>query len=86
MGEGIGSLNYGISGVWRTMSVGAYVKMIKCTDGDTVTYQNDIPLGIRTRSSHKPDSSAIYNLQGREVLSLPNKCIYIQNGKKVIVK
>ena len=84
--EGIGSLNYGISGVWRTMSVGAYVKMIKCTDGDTVTYQNDIPLGIRTMSSHKPDSSAIYNLQGREVLSLPNKGIYIQNGKKVIVK
>lgn len=84
--EGIGSLNYGISGVWRNMAVGAYEYMIKCTDRDAVIYQNDIPLGIQTKLLYKTDSNVIYNLQGRQIFSLPSKGIYVQNGKKIIVK
>lgn len=32
--EGIGSMQYGISGVWKTMATGSFDQMIKCTDGN----------------------------------------------------
>lgn len=82
--EGIGSQNYGISGVWRTMAVGANVNMIKCTDGDAVIYQKELPLNILDMRSCRIESKTIYDLQGRHLTSVPAKGVYIQNGKKRI--
>lgn len=84
--EGVGSQNYGISGVWRTMTVGAYVNMIKCTEGDAVIYQKDLPLNLQDMSSCRIENKTIFDLQGRHLLKMPLKGVYIQNGKKRIVR
>ena len=41
------------------------------------------PDGVKANISQNPDSSKIYDLQGREVKGQPAKGIYIVGGKKV---
>ena len=96
--EGIGSIQKGISGVWLTMAVGGSMQLIKCTDGDTVLYITDTSKDENTSDIKSPSilreqPHAIYDLQGRrlplndhKLPQAPQKGIYIQNGKKYIIK
>lgn len=86
--EGIGSIQKGISGVYKTLFVGSFDYMTRCTDGDTVLFQSDSSLNIL---DIRPDGNdVIYDMQGRR-LPAPTKGINIirQNdgtSKKVILK
>lgn len=85
--EGIGSMQNGISGVYLTLATGAFVNMTECIDGDTVLYQSEPLLDIQDVRSYKSDGySIIYDLLGRRLSEKPQKGLYIQNGKKRIVK
>lgn len=85
--EGIGSMKKGISGVYLTLAAGAFVNMTECVDGNTVLYQSESLLGIQDVRSYKSEgNSIIYDLLGRRLSEKPQKGLYIQNGKKAIVK
>ena len=96
--EGIGSIQKGISGVWRTMAVGSFLQLIKCTDGDTIlyisdTFEDENISDIKSPGLLREQHHAIYDLQGRRLplngckqQHTPQKGVYIQNGKKYIVK
>ncbi len=47
--------------------------------------QDERPTGI-THPTIRPKQSPMFDLQGRQLKSAPQKGIYIQNGKKVLVK
>ena len=47
--------------------------------------QDERPTGV-TLPTIRPKESPIFDLQGRQLKSAPQKGIYIQNGKKVLVK
>jgi hypothetical protein len=96
--EGIGSIQKGISGVWLTMAVGSFLQLIKCTDGDTIlyisdTFEDENISDIKSPGILREQPHAIYDLQGRRLplngckqQQTPQKGVYIQNGKKYIVK
>ena len=85
--EGIGSLTIGINGLGYYLSSGAIPKLYRCTDGDAVIYQSDSTLDIQdVRLYRSEDNGTFYDLQGRRLTDKPTKGLYIQNGKKVIVK
>ena len=85
--EGIGSVTIGINGLGYYLSSGAIPKLYRCTDGDAVIYQSDSTLDIQdVRLYRSEDNGTIYDLQGRRLTDKPTKGLYIQNGKKVIVK
>ena len=44
----------------------------------------DDPSGINLSTRQLDNSSAIYDLQGRQLQSVPQHGIYIQNGKKYV--
>ena len=47
----------------------------------------DVIATVRNITTAFPDaSSEIYDLQGRRLSAIPQKGVYIQNGKKIIVK
>lgn len=53
---------------------------------DLVSLKSDLTT-VRNISTAFPDaSSEIYDLQGRRLSAIPQKGVYIQNGKKIIVK
>lgn len=85
--EGIGSMQYGISGVWQTLASGSFDQLIKCTDGDTILYLSDTskeenPSGVKSPYILKEQPQTVYDLQGHRLSKLPQKGIYIHNGKK----
>lgn len=62
--------------------------MIKRTDPMiTGGVTADTPNGIATtKVQPQPNTDKLYNLQGQRLTSAPRKGIYIQNGKKVVMK
>lgn len=83
--EGIGSITLGITGMDNLLATGAIPKLYMCTDEGVIIYQATLPTAIQSVRSYKLES-AIYNLQGRKLQQTPQKGLYIQNGKKVIVR
>ena len=88
--DGIGSLEYGMEPYFIYRLTGSFPKLLKCTEGDNILYEHSdaaiitsvcLP-SIRDRVA----DSVIYDLQGRRISSLPQKGVYIQNGKKIVVK
>lgn len=52
-------------------------------DNFTLTYKGSAT-GIRNIQSHSPAAGLMYDLQGRRILSAPQKGIYIMDGKKYV--
>ena len=60
----------------------------KATEGwkDFKNIQDGMPSGIQSAPISQPSPSALYDLSGRRLEKKPSKGIYIQNGKKLLVK
>lgn len=86
--EGIGSLTYAVSGVMQFFATGgADFKLTKCTDGDVVLFEGKgFETSIHSMGSPQLSLGALYDLSGRKVQGTPPKGVYIQNGKKHVVK
>ena len=86
--EGIGSLNFGITGIVGSTHSGSIPLLMKCTKGDVILYQiQDDNTSIRDNVSKEDNSTGnCYDLQGRWVNSPLRPGIYIQNGKAFVVK
>ena len=84
--EGIGSLTYGFYGMYGPFLGYKGSALVDCVKGDAIFYHNDTPSSATAIKKDKMDSSYIHDLQGRRVNSLSAKGIYIQNGRKVVVK
>lgn len=57
-----------------------------CIFSSSGFYDNSEPAAIGTALYNKDEEGFIYNLQGRHLGNQPSKGIYIQNGKKVVIK
>ena len=54
---------------------------------ERVTAGEYIPSGVETvKTNAKANDGAIYNLAGQRLSTAPEKGVYIQNGKKFVVK
>ena len=87
--EGIGSLYGGLEGVAMYYKAGSVPNLMSCTDEDQVLYKYSDPSGISVQHASSGSirgDAPIYNLQGQRVESVPRKGVYIQNGKKVVIK
>ena len=87
--EGIGSLYGGLEGTVRYLKVGSFPNLMSCTDEDQVLYKYSDPSGISVQHASSGSirgDAPVYNLQGQRVESVPRKGVYIQNGKKVVMK
>ena len=88
--EGIGSLEYGIEPYFMNRITGTIPKLLKCAEGDNVLYEHPDAAIITSVSSpsvqYEVSNSAIYNLQGQRLSTPPAKGLYIQNGRKIMVK
>ena len=85
--EGIGSIKYGIESFFLEPITGGIPILVKCYKGDIIMYENPFP----TNSNHPINQNRVkyftlYNLQGQRVESALRKGVYIQNGKKVVIK
>ena len=85
--EGIGSVKYGLIGMYGDMPGGSS-RLIKCTQQENVIYQyDDATSSVHNIVRQIEDDNKYIDLQGRRLDSQSrNKGIYIQNGKKVVVK
>ena len=87
--EGIGSLYGGLEGVAMYHYLGSFPNLMSCTDGDQMLYEYSDPSGISVQHASSGSirgDAPVYNLQGQRVESVPRKGVYIQNGKKVVMK
>lgn len=82
--EGIGSVKYGLMGMIEETASGSHLLM-KCTQQGNVIYQNDNTTSVLGIKEQPINEALIYNLNGQRIAQ-PKKGIYIQNGKKMIVK
>ena len=83
--EGVGSLKYGIEPFFMEPITGGVPLLIKCSNGDIVMYENPSPTDINHPVVQNKNVTT-FNLQGQRVESVPRKGVYIQNGKKVVIK
>ena len=58
----------------------------ECVFSNGSFYENSEPAAIGTALYNKDDNDFIHDLQGRRLSAQPTKGVYIQNGKKVVVK
>ena len=83
--EGIGSLKYGIEGDLTEWG-GSVPLLMKCTDDESVLYRSDDD----TSSIHNVESSShtgtCFDLQGRRLNGVPQRGMYIRDGRKYVVK
>ena len=84
--EGIGSLYGGLEGVAMYHAVGSFPNLMSCTDGDQMLYEYSDPSGISVQHASNREYTPVYTLQGQRVESVPRKGVYIQNGKKFVIK
>lgn len=84
--EGIGSMKHGLVGMRGDLYGGAFRQLVKCTQQGNIIYQYDDATSVQSIKELPIDDTPIYDLQGRRVMGTPRKGLYIQNGKKVIVK
>lgn len=90
--EGIGS-SYGLFEFDNLITDGSGSRYLGCYDGEELLFSVDdfadlTPsdvININFEVGYK-NKSNYYDLQGRQLKSLPSKGVYIQNGKKVVVK
>ena len=71
------------------MDIDMSSRLKSCYDGDVCIYDSDdvtIANGIRSSYSSSVQSSATYDLQGRRLQGRPAKGLYIENGRKRVVK
>ena len=54
--------------------------------GEIIWKQPARPTSIQEALNNTPISDTLYDLQGRRLTSQPSKGVYIQSGKKVVVK
>lgn len=84
--EGIGSLTYGVGGD-RTYYGGAWSQLMECRRGDEILYRHeDYVTSVNSVRTSVNPASGIFDLQGRRLTQKPTKGMYIQNGKKVVVR
>ena len=91
--EGIGSIETGPLVDWGDLP-GTFMgsEVVSVCDGDECIFTTDdfkkpaYTTGIRKVKSDAKRYEAIYNLNGQTIHGTPQKGVYIQNGKKVIVK
>ena len=83
--EGVGSLTGGIYGAYEQLMDGAVPCLIQCTVGEDIIYLDTTATGIQTPHTiqHTASDTQIYNLQGHQLKSMPQKGIYIRGGKKI---
>ena len=70
------------------------VCLVKELQTEGVAYVRSLPVGLtgspdgieNLRSTPSPSRGAIYDLQGRRLMKAPEKGLYIQDGKKMMVK
>ena len=64
---------------------GNYNSLMACEMNGVMIYQS--PTAIQSVRSYKPNTNgAIYDLQGRRLKAKPSHRVYIQNGKKRIMR
>jgi hypothetical protein len=88
--EGIGS-GAGVFSPWQPLpGKGGFIQRCYVGDtyifGQTLYYEEEDPSVVGSPQAAKMKSSAIYDIDGRKLQRVPQKGIYIQNGKKVAVK
>ena len=84
--EGIGSLTYGVGGD-RTYYGGAWPQLMECRRGDEILYRHeDFVTSVNSVRASVNPASGIFDLQGRRLTQKPTKGVYIQDGKKVVVR
>ena len=81
--EGIGSVNYGLSGILGFTRSGSRPQLIRCEDNGVCTYRADV-----STDEIKPQTlvkcSDLFDLQGRRLQTPPRKGVYISGGKKFV--
>jgi len=85
--EGIGSMEGPIAR-WRWESTTPEHQMVSCMQGDTQLFSHiDFyqTLSVNPVFS-RPRASSFYDLQGCRLQDKPSKGVYIQDGKKYLVK
>ena len=82
--EGVGSVKHGLMGMRGKMMSGSHLLM-KCTQQGNVIYQNDNVSSVQGIKKQLIDDTSIYNLNGQRIAQ-PKKGIYIQDGKKLVIK
>ncbi len=89
--EGIGSLKYGINVRGGKEYSGTSQVLLSCTQGDKPLYirnqgTNEIEdLSVEPKSDFAKDAP-VFDLQGRLLQGKPGRGVYIQNGRKVVIK
>lgn len=93
--EGIGSLYYGITGIVMGSHSGSIPRLMKCNEDEVILFQyNENETSVRSVVSNKVRRKEIcHDLQGRKLKTRSKKDgdafplgIYIQNGKKFVMK
>jgi hypothetical protein len=99
--EGIGNPNRLDEPLMHMVSDGCEYTLLSCYEGDDCVFEAEdfqvaaITAGITEShypflsdytNSSQPSSGAVYDLKGRHLTSPPTHGIYIQNGKKKIIK
>ena len=62
-----------------------YEGQVELKEGEPLVL-NDSTNGIEAIDSSSQSPKTVFNLQGQRVESVPRKGVYIQNGKKVVIK
>ena len=57
--------------------------LVECSVGDEILYHHDLS-GITAPKLDATDKAAIYDLSGRRLQAIPQRGVYIVNGKKYI--
>ena len=84
--EGVGSINDYPLNSWHMEYVSSFGYWLQqCYDNQHILYVSS-PSNIQTISVMKSTSDNLYDLQGRQLRHAPAKGVYIQNGKKFIVR
>ena len=88
--EGIGSAA-GVFSPWMSLpKKGSFLQNCiedgKLVFGEGLHYEEEYPSVVGSPQASKKKSSAIYDMDGRQLPQIPQKGIYIQNGQKVAVK
>lgn len=86
--EGVGSIYGGLKGASFFQWVGGGMSLYQCRESGSVIYQS--PQSTTGINGHRSDiateKAPMYNLHGQRLNVGSQKGIYIQNGKKVVVK
>ena len=91
--EGIGCMDGPVGSTW-SFAIGPQCLLLSCYDGDECIFNiEDFLASFPTSMNPAVDAhhdidpdTPIYDIHGRRVQGTPKKGVYIQNGKKVVIK